>query len=487
MQTKNADRENLPTVPMSAKERRIVYCVAIAAFTFQFEAFLIQVALPTMARELYASSTEISFVILTYLLATTVALVPAGKLGDRFGLRRTFLAGCAVAAIATLLLGLSTHVWMLWVCRFLQGLGIGSMVAAAYAMIPAWVGKGNTGRGYGMLSMGASIGMVVGLPVGGILSQALSWQWIFLITTPVFIGLFYFAWKVLPSDNSPNRTHMKISCAGLVFLGLMLTCAVLVLSLGGELGWTSTATLSLLFLTLLFAGFLYALRNSRHALFPSEIFRISGFVPGLCVLFIFSAAVTGIRFLIPFYLQLNCGLTALMSSILLIAYPISLAPAGVWAGKVADQTGSRALVIRACLIAAACCGVYALFLNSLGLWFSILFILGLGLATGLFYPPNNRYCMSDVPDALKAQAGSLMPVSLNMGSLIGVSLFETVFAIHAPDGVMMVSTLTQASEPMLHTLNHSFTDAIELAVLLFSGSGLIAYMRYRSIARVKAR
>lgn len=485
MQAKSADRQNAPPVLMSAQERRIIYCVAIAAFTFQFEAFLIQVALPTMSRELHASSTEISFVVLTYLLATTVALVPAGKIGDRFGLRRTFLAGCAVAAISTLLAGVSTHLWMLWISRFLQGLGIGSMVAAAYAMIPVWVGKENTGRGYGMLSMGASIGMVVGLPVGGILSQALSWQWIFLITTPVFIGLFYFAWKVLPHDQSPNRTHSKISCAGLVFLGLMLTCTVLALSLGGELGWASTETLSLLFLTLLLTALLYALRNSRHALFPSEIFRVSGFVPGLCVLFIFSIAVTGMRFLIPFYLQLNCGLTALMSSVLLIAYPISLAPTGVWAGKMADKTGSRALVIRACLIAAACCGVYALFLDSLGLWLSILFILGLGVATGLFYAPNNRFCMSEVPDALKAQAGALMPVSLNMGSLIGVSLFETVFAIHAPDGVMMVSTLTQATGPMLSGLSHGFTNAMELAVFLFSGSGLIAYMRYRSIVRVK--
>lgn len=471
---------------MSGRERGIVCCVAMAAFTFQFEAFLINVALPAMARELHASSTEISFVVLTYLLATTIALVPAGKIGDRFGLRKTFLTGCGVAAIATLLCGVSTHLYALWVCRFLQGLGIGSMVAAAYAMIPFWVGKENTGRGYGLLSMGASIGMVVGLPVGGILSHALSWQWIFLSTTPAFIGLFFFAWKVLPRDDATNRAHMKTSWISLVSLGLMLSCAVLSLSLGGELGWTSAAILTLLGLTALFAGFLYARRNARHALFSPEIFRVSGFVAGLCVLFIFSAAVTGVRFLMPFYLQLNWGLTALMSSILLISYPISLAPAGVWAGKVADRTGSsRSLVIRACCIAAAGCFVYALFLNSPGLWFSILFMLVLGAATGLFYAPCNRFCMSGVPDALKAQAGALLPVSLNMGSLIGVSLFETIFVIHAPDGFIMIGTLTQATTPVLAGLSHSFTDAFELAALLFAGCGLFTYLRDRTTIRIK--
>jgi MFS family permease len=89
-------------VSMPRQERLIILCVCLAAFTFQFEAFVINVALPSMASELGVSSTEISFAVIVYLLATTIALVPAGKLGYRFGLRRTFLFGCALAAIATL-------------------------------------------------------------------------------------------------------------------------------------------------------------------------------------------------------------------------------------------------------------------------------------------------------------------------------------------------------------------------------------------------
>lgn len=480
MQSSNDPLQDLRSIPLSKKERLIIFCVAIAAFTFQFEAFLINVALPTMARELHASSTEISFAVLAYLLATTIALVPAGKLGDRFGLRKTFLTGCAVAAAATLLCGMATDLPTLCICRFFQGLGIGIMVAAAYAMIPVWIGKPHTGYGYGILSMGASIGMVAGLPVGGILSHTLSWQWIFLITAPAFIGLFYFAWHVLPRDESHNRKHTKINWLGLAPLCLMLTCAVLTLSLGGELGWTSITILSLSFLTLLSAGLLFSCRHSRYALFSAEIFRARGFIPGLAVLFIFSVAITGVRFLLPFYLQLSCGLTVLTSSLFLIIYPISLAVAGVWAGKRADQTGSRSLVVCACILAALVCYGYALFLDSPGRWFAILFVLGLGVATGVFYAPNNRFCMSDVPEALKFQASALMPVGLNMGSLIGVSLFETVFVIHTSGGSIAMGTNAQAAGYLPIELNHSFTDAFELAAFLFVVCALLVYTSYRS-------
>lgn len=480
MQSSKDPLQDMHSMPMSKKERLIVFCVAIAAFTFQFEAFLINVALPTMARELHASSTEISFVVLAYLLATTIALVPAGKLGDRFGLRKTFLTGCAVAAAATLLCGLATDLQTLCICRFFQGLGIGIMVAAAYAMIPVWIGKPHTGYGYGILSMGASIGMVAGLPLGGVLSHTLSWQWIFLITAPVFIGLFFFAMYVLPSEESHLHKRAKINWLGLAPLCLMLTCAVLTLSLGGELGWTSTIILSLSSLALLSAGLLFSCRHSRYALFSAEIFRSPGFIPGLAVLFIFSAAITGVRFLLPFYLQLSCGLTILMSSLFLIIYPISLAAAGIWAGKRADQTGSRSLVIGACVIAVLVCYGYALFLDSPGRWLVILFVLGLGVATGLFYAPNNRFCMSDVPDDLKSQASALMPVGLNMGSLIGVSLFETVFVIHTSEGSMAIGTNTQTAGYLPSELNHSFTDAFELAALLFVACGLLVYTAYRS-------
>ncbi len=472
-----------PTVvstPMSRHERLIICCVCLAAFTFQFEGFVVNVALPSMAIELGASSTEISFAVISYLLATTIALVPAGKLGDRFGLRRTFLTGCGVAAIATLLCGVSTSLSMLLVSRFLQGLGIGMIVANAYAMIPAWIDKAHAGRGYGMLSLGAGLGMVAGLPVGGVLSYAMSWQWIFLATTPFFVGLFWLACKVLPSARPQAGTQVKLDWLGLVTFALMLGSAVLSLSLGAEIGWCSTTILSLLVLTIFCAGLMLMRRNKQPCLFTPAIFKISGLIPGLCVLFIFSAAAGGLRFLLPFYLQLGCGLSVLMSSILLLSYPISFAPAGLWAGQLADRAGSRRMVIFACLLAALLCSIFACFFSQLGIWFFLVFVLGIGFANGMFFAPNNRFCMTYVPETLKSEASALLPVTLNMGTLIGVSVFETIFTIHIPDGVMLIQDYTSRSEDLLGFLNHGLTDAFILAVFLLCAAALLACLTYPS-------
>ncbi len=472
-----------PTVvstPWSRHERLIICCVCLAAFTFQFEAFLVNVALPSMAIELGASSTEISFAVITYLLATTIALVPAGKLGDRFGLRRTFLTGCGVAAIATLLCGVSTSLLMLLVSRFLQGLGIGMIVANAYAIIPVWIDKTHAGRGYGMLSLGAGVGMVAGLPVGGVLSYVLSWHWIFLATAPFFAGLFWLAWKVLPREHSQAGTEVKLDWLGLVTFALMLSCAVLTMSLGAEIGWGSTAILSLLVFTIFCAGLLLIRGNKPPYLFTPAIFKISGLIPGICVLFIFSMAVGGLRFLLPFYLQLSCGLSVLMSSVLLLSYPLSFAPAGVWAGQLADRIGSRRMVIFACSLVAVLCATFAWLFSQLGIWFFVLFVLSFGFANGMFFAPNNRFCMSYVPEPLKGEASALLPVALNMGTLIGVSVFETVFTIHVPDGAMLIQNYAFRSEGLLDFLNHGLTDALILAVLLLLGAVLLAFLTYQS-------
>lgn len=465
-------------VSMSRQERLIILCVCLAAFTFQFEAFVINVALPSMASELGVTSTEISFAVLVYLLATTIALVPAGKLGYRFGLRRTFLFGCALAAIATLVCGVSTSLPMLLVSRFCQGLGIGIIVANAYAMIPVWIGQAHAGRGFGLLSLGASIGMVAGLPVGGLLSDALSWHWIFLTTVPFFVGLFWLALCVLPKDYDSARPRVRLDWIGLFTFGLMLGCATLTLSLGAELGWHSNAIISLFALTLFSAGYMLLRRNAQVYLFSPALFKTSALIPSLWVLFIFSMTIGGLRFLLPFYLQLGCGLSVFASSVFLLAYPISFAPAGVWSGQLADRIDSRRLIIFSCLGVALLCLVFAWFFSQLGLWFFMLFVLCFGFTSGLFFAPNNRFCMSHVPDALKGEASALLPVALNMGTLIGVSVFETVFTLNLPDGAMFIQDNASRSNALLSTLTPGLRDALIVAVLLLSAAALLVRLTY---------
>lgn len=450
-------------------EKRIVYCVALTAFVFQFEAFLVSVSLPDMAREMHATSTSISFVVLTYLLAATISFLPAGRLGDRYGLRRIFLTGCALACTGTLASGLSGSLPLLWASRVIQGLGTGAMVATGYAMIPTWVRKDRIGWGYGMLSMGAGLGMLAGMPVGGLLSHYLAWQWIFLATFPIFLCLFWFAAVQLPGlkNEVPAVTNKtSLDWPGLVMCALMISALVLFCSLGTEAGWSSPAMMTLLCTSGLFCLILFLRGRRGKVLLEPDLLRCPGFLLAISTLFLFQFVNGGIRFLMPFYLELGCGLSILMSSALLLAYPLGFAPASIGSGHLTDRLGSRPMVLAALLLGTILCSAYAGLLASREIGFFILFMVLFGLVTAIFSPANNRLTMANVSEMHRGEASALLPVALNLGSVFGVSVFDTIFSLDLSGEAVTALHGSKVSEGTMQYLLEGFEHAFLFASLV---------------------
>lgn len=453
-------------------EKWIVYCVAFAAFSFQFEAFLVSVALPDMAREMLASSTAISFVVISYLLAASMSFLPAGRLGDRYGFRRVFFYGGMLACAGTVLSGLSVNVLMLCGSRFLQGVGMGALVAVSYAMIPAWIHKERLGWGYGMLSLGAGVGMIAGIPVGGLLSHYLSWQWIFLASVPVLLMLLALAYRHLPRQASAQLAiaqRSTLDWTGLLLFGFLVSALMLSISLGAEFGWTSRWILSLLLMSAILAAVLFWRAHHGQSILSGSLFRCQGFALALLTLFLFQFVSTGVRFLMPFYLELSVGLSVLMSSAFMLTYPIAFAPTAVWAGRLADRIGSHWMVLGAIGMSALICGLYANVVEQNNIWMFCLFIFCFGVLCALFSPPNNRLMMMAVPEKDRSEASALLPVALNMGSLLGISVFETVFSLGFPlemSQSLQSLTVSQEAQPLIL---YGFKQALILAsLILFS-------------------
>lgn len=461
-------------------QKQIVYCVAFTAFVFQFEAFLVSVSLPDMAREMHATSTSISFVVLTYLLAATIAFLPAGRLGDRYGLRRIFLGGCVLASFGTLASGLSDNLPLLWTNRFIQGLGTGVMVATGYAMIPTWIQKDRVGWGYGMLSMGAGLGMLAGMPVGGLLSHYLAWQWIFLATFPVFLCLLWFASVQLPDlqhETASFTNKTRLDWYGLALCALLISMLVLFCSLGTEAGWTSPAMMALLGTSGLLGLILFLRGRSGKSLFKPDLLHSPGFLLALATLFLFQFVNGGIRFLMPFYLELECGLSILTSSALLLAYPLGFAPASIGSGYLTDRLGPRPIVLGALLLGTILCGAYAGVLADKQIGVFVLFMLLFGLVTAAFSPANNRLTMANVPDHHRGEASALLPVALNLGGVFGVSVFDTIFSLNLTDdsiaGLQASKSAEETMQYLLQGFEHSFLFAS--LILLFTTLCALGY------------
>ena len=363
---------------VTRQQRLIVYCVGLAAFLFQFEAFFVHIALPDMQRELMVDGNAISQVVTIYLLGAIIALLPGGALGRRIGFSRLFWMACFIASLGTLACGLSSSMPALWLARLLQGMGIGLMVSSGYTLIPLWLESAHLGWGYSVISQGAGLGMVLGLPLGGLLAQTLDWRWVFLAQLPLLLSLCLFARCVLPPDEESSAASAP------------------------------------------------AFRKVWALLR-----QVPMFFYGLGLLFAFQFILGGARYLLPFYLENRQQMSTVQSSMSMLLYALIMVFFSHIAGRYADRSGSNGMVLFALALAALSSVLFAWFeSNEMVLWVFIL-IGSLGAATGLFAAPNNRQTMCRVPKAVVTQVAALLPIALNLGVMVGVAVFQTVFQMCA--------------------------------------------------------
>ena len=409
------------------QEKGIVSCIALMAFVFQFDAVLVTVSLPDMQRELGTTTTGVTWVLLSYLLAAIVALIPAGHLCDRFSLRTMSLSGAALATVGTLMCGLASSLDWLCIGRLLQGLGMGTMVAAGYAMMPTWVRPARMGWGYGMQSLGAGLGMMTGAPAGGFLSHSLTWQWLFLGSIPFFFMLAVLIYVVIPpgSQQILNKTK-SIAWSAILSFCVLLSVLVLLLTWGVELGIGSPVTQAMLLSFVALITLSRQLAKRGKLVFSSGLFDDTSRLAGLGCLFLFAALVNGIRFTMPFYLELACLFGIILSSMLMLCFPLGYSPMGVWSGSLSDRLGSRRVMMVAAMTGWVACMLFASISHWHHPWIAGAFILVFGIAAGLFFPPTNRLIMSQLPDHLHGEAGGLLTVVFNLGGLIGTAAFHLV-------------------------------------------------------------
>jgi len=411
----------------SKQEKGIVFCIALMAFVFQFDAVLVTVSLPDMQRELGTTTTGVTWVLLSYLLAAIVALIPAGHLCDRFSLRSISMIGAALATGGTLMCGLASTLEWLCVGRLLQGLGMGTMVAAGYAMMPTWVRPERMGWGYGMQSLGAGLGMMTGAPAGGFLSHYLTWQWLFLGSIPFFVLLAVLIWMVIPSGSQQILNKTKpIAWSAILSVCLLLTVLVLLLTWGVELGIGSPVTQALMLGLIVLIALLRYLAMKGKLVFSPELFDQPSRLAGLVCLFLFASLVNGIRFIMPFYLELACLFGIILSSMLMLCFPLGYSPVGVLSGSLSDRLGSRRVMVVSAMTGLTACLVFASVSHWHHPWIAGVFILVFGIAAGLFFPPTNRLIMRKLPDDLHGEAGGLLTVVFNLGGLIGTAAFHLV-------------------------------------------------------------
>jgi EmrB/QacA subfamily drug resistance transporter len=265
---------------------------------------IVTVAMPAIQDDLGFSAAGLSWVVNAYLVAFGSLLLLAGRLGDLLGRRNMFVTGSAVFTAASVLAGVATSGPVLLAARFLQGVGSAMAVAVSLGiLVTMFTDPGGRGRAIAVFSFTGAAGASIGQVVGGVLTDALSWHWIFFINLPIGLAVIALALRVLPDDRGLGIR------AGADIVGAVLVTAGLVVGIFGvvrvaEAGWTSTATLGTLAGSLALLGaFVVRQATARSPLMPLRILRSRAVVGANVVQILLVAACFSFQILLALYLQ----------------------------------------------------------------------------------------------------------------------------------------------------------------------------------------
>ncbi len=420
------------TSPTHRRDRIALYVLCLGMLMIVLDATIVNTALPVLKESLDFSDGNLTWVLNAYLIPFGGLLMLSGRIGDLIGQRRMFLWGMSLFTFASLLCGLAESQEVLIGARFLQGVGgaLGSSVILGM-IITMFKEPREQGEAIGIYSFVASAGGSLGLLLGGILTDALSWHWIFFVNLPIGVATVVLAQRLVPNRPGLGLKENKVDVPGALMLtgGLMLAVYAIV---GVEKeGWGSTQTLGLAAVAaILLTGFVVRQARIAHPLLPLRIFRsrnvtganlvLLGVLAGMFSVFFFGARYAGE---ILGYSPIEIGLAFLPMTLLIGAVSTR------GAQPLAERVGPRnVLIVGLTLIVA---GVL-LFTQSpvdgsyLPNMLPSMVLMGLG--AGLSFPSIMGLAMSGATPEDSGIASGLVNTSMQVGGAIALSVLATFAA-----------------------------------------------------------
>nr|WP_275405256.1 MFS transporter [Streptomyces sp. SID11385] len=301
-----------------------IFLLCLGQLMIILDGSIVNVALPSIGSSLDFSAAGLAWVINAYMIPFGGLLLLTGRLGDLFGRRRLFLIGQVVFTVASVLCGASGNSAMLLVSRFVQGVGGAAASAVALGMVVTLARDGaERTKAIGVYSFASAVGGSLGVVLGGVLTQALSWHWIFFVNVPIGALVIGAVWRLVPRDARVEQRGSSDALGGLlVTAALMLGVYTIVKA--SDYGWASGRTLGLGALVLvLLAAFLVREAKAASPLLPLRILRSRNVAGANLVQILMLTGMYGFQFLCALYLQRVLGFDALVTG--LGIWPVSLA------------------------------------------------------------------------------------------------------------------------------------------------------------------
>ncbi|MDQ6777608.1 MAG: DHA2 family efflux MFS transporter permease subunit [Actinomycetota bacterium] len=407
----------------------VVLC--LGSLMIVLDSTIVNVALPSIKKDLGFSQTSLAWVVNGYLLTFGGFLLLGGRLGDLFGPRRLFLSGIVLFTLASLACGSASSEGTLVAARVIQGFGGAVVSAVALSLIMSlFTEASDRAKAMGVFGFVAAGGGTLGVLAGGILTDVLNWHWIFLVNVPIGIGVFLLATRVLPAGNRAAAAG-RLDVAGACTVTAALMLAVYAIVNGNQAGWTSAQTLGLLAgAAVLIAAFLALESRVRTPLVPLRLFRLRNLATANVVGVLWAGAMFAWFFLSALYLQLvlgysplQVGLAFLPANLIMGAFSLGIS------AKLVMRFGIKLPLAVGLVLAAA--GLVLFARAPVGGHFTtdvLPSMILLGFGAGIAFNPVLLAAMNDVDPSESGLASGIVNTSFMMGGALGLAILASVAA-----------------------------------------------------------
>ncbi len=456
---------------ISPEKWRILALLAAAQFLVVLDASITNVALPSIGKALSVTQSDLAWVVNAYTLTFGGFLLLGGRMADVLGRRRIFMSGLVLFALASLTAGLAQNETMLIVSRAVQGLGAALLSPAALSIVTATFREGRErNTALGVWGAVAGSGGAVGVLLGGVLTEYLSWRWVFLVNVPVVMVTLFLVPRIVPESRAENATR-NFDVPGAVTITAGLSLLVYALINANDAGWTSTETIALIAAAVILIGsFIFIEGRAKAPLVPFDIFssrtRNASYLVGLLL----AASLFSMFFFASLYMQQVLRWDALKAGLAYLPLALTIMAGAIGGSQLANRIGFKPV-----LVAGMLCTTGGL------LWWSQISVDGgfvtdvLGpsvlaaLGLGLSFPGATIGGTSGVSQDEAGLASGLINSAQQIGGAVGLAILTAVATAKTSD-------VLDAARGAKSALPGALTEGFQAAFLVGAGFALTGAM-----------
>jgi EmrB/QacA subfamily drug resistance transporter len=420
----------LSIIPEAQRKWWTLAAVSFGLFMIMLDNTVVNVALPSIQRDLGADLSSLEWIVTGYALTFAALMLIGGKLADAYGRRLIFVAGIVIFTASSLACGLAGSEEVLIAARIVQGAGAALMNPATLSIIAATFPPRERGTAIGIWAGTSALALAIGPLVGGLLTEHVGWEWIFFVNIPV--GVLGIAASFLLIEESKDETHVRLDLPGLLTSALGLFSLTYGLIEANSYGWGSGRIVGAFVLAAVSLGlFLVLERRQRAPMLDLSLFRSGTYTGANLVVLFVALAMFGVFFFVSLYMQNILGYSAVQAGAAFLPMTILIILLAPVAGKASDRVGSRWLMTSGMTLLA----IQLLYFSQLGsdstFWRLLPGMLIGGAGMSLTMTPSAAAATRAVPVEKAGVGSAVLNAFRQVGGSIGIALMGAIMASQA--------------------------------------------------------